>query len=56
MSRSSCRCILRHWKIDQLGGLDAEAEQSHDRLMARLEKSGRVARRIAERRAELVTT
>ena len=48
--------ILRHWKIDQLGDLDAEAEQSRDRLMARIEKSGRVARRIAERRAELVTT
>jgi acyl-[acyl-carrier-protein] desaturase len=44
--------VLRQWKIDQLTGLDAEAEQSRARLMARLDKSARVARRIAERRAE----
>ena len=42
--------LLRHWQIDQLEGLDAEAEQAHDRLMARLAKSERVARRLTERR------
>ena len=31
--------------------LDAEAEQARDRLMKRLDKSGRVARRLADRKA-----
>ena len=44
--------ILRQWGVEQLTGLDAEAEQSRDRLMARLAKSERVARRMAERRQE----
>ena len=42
--------LLRHWQIDKLEGLDAEAEQSRERLMARLAKSERVARRLTERR------
>ena len=46
--------ILRHWDVEHLSGLDAEAEQARDRLMARLAKSARVARRVAERR-ELVS-
>jgi acyl-[acyl-carrier-protein] desaturase len=46
--------VLRHWDIEHLTGLDADAEQARDRLMGRLAKSGRVARRIAERKAELV--
>ena len=48
--------VLRHWKIDHLDGLDTEAEQAQERIMARLAKSGRVARRIVERRAELVAS
>ena len=42
--------LLRHWQIDQMTGLDAEAEQARDRLMVRLAKSERVARRVSERR------
>jgi acyl-[acyl-carrier-protein] desaturase len=42
--------VLRHWKIDQLEGLDAEAEQARQRLMTRLAKSERVAQRLSERR------
>ncbi len=42
--------VLRHWKVDQLEGLNAEAEQARERLMARLAKSERVARRMSERR------
>lgn len=42
--------VLRHWKVDQLEGLSAEAEQARERLMARLAKSERVARRMSERR------
>jgi acyl-[acyl-carrier-protein] desaturase len=45
--------LLRHWDIEHLTGLDAEGEAARDRLMARLAKSERVARRVAERRAAL---
>ncbi len=45
--------VERHWDIEHLEGLDADAEQARDRLMARLVKSGRVARRVAERKEEL---
>ena len=45
--------VLRHWGVENLTGLDAAAEQSRDRLMARLVKSERVARRVSERRADL---
>src|SRR5215207_4189800 len=41
--------VLRQWGLESLTGLDADAEQSRDRLMARLAKSERVARRMAER-------
>ena len=47
--------VLRHWAIESLEGLDADAEQARDRLMSRLEKSGRVARRLAERKDELAS-
>ena len=43
--------VLRHWGVENLTGLDDDAEQSRDRLMARLAKSERVARRVADRRA-----
>ena len=46
--------VLRHWGIESLEGLDADGEQARDRLMSRLEKSGRVARRLAERKDEMV--
>ena len=44
--------VLRQWGVEQLTGLDAEGEQARERLMARLAKSERVARRMAERRQE----
>jgi acyl-[acyl-carrier-protein] desaturase len=44
--------VLRHWRIDHLEGLDGDAERARERLMARLAKSERVARRLSERRAE----
>ena len=43
--------VLRHWAVESIEGLDAEAEQARERLMNRLEKSGRVARRLADRKA-----
>jgi acyl-[acyl-carrier-protein] desaturase len=42
--------VVRHWQVEALEGLDAPAEQARERLMARLAKSERVARRLAERR------
>jgi acyl-[acyl-carrier-protein] desaturase len=44
--------LLRHWQVDRIEGLDATGEQSRERLMARLAKSERVARRLSERRSE----
>jgi len=43
--------VLRHWGVESLTGLDDDAERSRDRLMTRLAKSERVARRVADRRA-----
>jgi len=42
--------VLRTWNVEQVTGLTAEGEQARDRLMARMAKSERVARRLAERR------
>jgi acyl-[acyl-carrier-protein] desaturase len=44
--------LLRHWQIDRIEGLDADGEQARERVMARLARSERVARRLTERRAE----
>lgn len=44
--------VLRHWGVDALTGLDDDAERARERLMVRLAKSERVARRVAERRLE----
>jgi len=43
--------VLRHWAVESLTGLDDDAERARDALMNRLEKSERVARRLADRRA-----
>ena len=44
--------VLRQWDVEHVSGLTAEGEQARERLMARLAKSERVARRLAERKAE----
>lgn len=47
--------VLRQWKVDQIEGLGAEAEQARERLMKRIAQSERVAKRLADRRgADLV--
>jgi acyl-[acyl-carrier-protein] desaturase len=43
--------MLKKWNIESIEGLDATGEQARDRLVAFAEKSGRVARRLADRRA-----
>ena len=51
--------ISRHWDLEHIEGLDAEAEQARERLVAYLAKSERVAKRLTELRestqAELTT-
>jgi acyl-[acyl-carrier-protein] desaturase len=42
--------VLRAWDVEHVTGLSAEGEQARDRLMARMAKSERVARRLANRR------
>jgi acyl-[acyl-carrier-protein] desaturase len=42
--------LLRHWRLDRLEGLKATAEQARERLLAHIERVGRVARRLVERR------
>ena len=46
--------VLGHWAVAVLTGLDDEAERSRDRLLSRLAKSERVARRLRERHDERV--
>ena len=47
--------VVRHWGIEALEGLDAEAEQARQRLLKRLATSERVARRVTERRERQLT-
>ena len=44
--------VLRQWDVEHVEGLDSEGEQARERLMARLAKSERVARRVTERREQ----
>ena len=39
--------VMRHWKIAELTGLNAEAEQARERVIAHIEKVQRVAARMA---------
>jgi acyl-[acyl-carrier-protein] desaturase len=42
--------VLRHWDLTSVTGLNADGERARDRLMARLAKYERVARRVSDRR------
>lgn len=44
--------ICRHWDVPHLEGLDQEAETARDRLMRRMARSERAARRLSERHLE----
>lgn len=44
--------VMRHYKVDQLEGLSPEAEQARQALVTRIERTGKAARRLVERRAE----
>ena len=42
--------VLRHWKVQELTGLSSDAEFARDRLVARIERVGRLAATLAARR------
>ena len=42
--------VLREWKVDELEGLDAEAQQAQERVMKYVNKSRRVADRMRTKR------
>ena len=44
--------VLRHWGVEGLTGLDAEAEQARASLLKRIERIGKAGRRFASRRDE----
>jgi acyl-[acyl-carrier-protein] desaturase len=48
--------VLRHWSLESVEGLDAEAEQARDRAVHHIGRIERVARRIESRRARLTPT
>ena len=45
--------VLRDWGVGSLEGLTPEAEQARESLISRIDRIGKVARRMAERSAEL---
>ncbi len=45
--------ILRHWGIEKLEGLSAQAEQARERLIVQIGRIGRLAAKMAERAARV---
>jgi acyl-[acyl-carrier-protein] desaturase len=48
--------VLRHWEVESIEGLSAEAEAARDQLLAYIARVGRVGKRIAERRERKAAT
>lgn len=44
--------VLNHWKVEDLTGLSDEAEAARDKLVTRIARIGKAARRMRERQAE----
>ncbi|HVF32353.1 MAG TPA: acyl-ACP desaturase [Acidimicrobiales bacterium] len=44
--------VLNHWKVEELTGLTPEAEVARDRLVVRIARIGKAARRMRDRAAE----
>ena len=42
--------VLRHWKLEELTGLTAEAEQARDRILKYIGRLGKVAARVKRKR------
>jgi acyl-[acyl-carrier-protein] desaturase len=46
--------VLRHWKVESVPGLDDDGERARDRLLAYIDRVGRISRRLLERRGDPV--
>ncbi len=44
--------VIRHWKVSEIEGLSAEAEQARVALIKRIERTGRVGKRLARERVD----
>jgi acyl-[acyl-carrier-protein] desaturase len=44
--------VLNHWKVEEVTGLSDEAEAARDKLVTRIARIGKAARRMRERAAE----
>lgn len=44
--------VMRHWKVTELTGLTAEAEQARDALVKRIERTAKVGKRLAAERVD----
>jgi acyl-[acyl-carrier-protein] desaturase len=44
--------VLRHWNIEALEGLDAEAEKARADMVKRIGRIGKAGKRLADRRDE----
>jgi acyl-[acyl-carrier-protein] desaturase len=44
--------VVRHWRLATLEGLTPEADKARERTLSRIDRLGRVARRMTERREE----
>jgi len=45
--------IMRHWKLEEVSGLSAEAEVARDSIFKRMARTAKVGKRLADRRAEI---
>jgi acyl-[acyl-carrier-protein] desaturase len=45
--------VLNHWKVEKLTGLSPEAERARDKLVQRIGRYGKAARRVRDRSGEL---
>ncbi len=43
-------CVLRHWKLEALEGLNDAAEKARDRLFAQMARIKKVGTRLADKR------
>ena len=44
--------VLRHWDVENVSGLNDEAERARDALLTRIDRIGKAGRRLLRRRAE----
>jgi acyl-[acyl-carrier-protein] desaturase len=47
--------VLRHWNVEALEGLSAEAEEARRRLLVRIDRVARAGQRFAARREEVLS-